>query len=333
MPVSDNDNIFLRGLESLGEARLSRTLGVGLSSGKLSLQTLYRNPTIDKLASATVDIIFNRGILEHAIICNVRSIELVVEEFTENLPTMPDPLIRQQSFIAKELMLFSPAHAARWRLTMVRELLDDLHIKNLYCFNRGKGGHERLRASSVAQGLRCDTDCQRLSFMRIALGEPQLGLSTNHYTELLQSARIVIHNAWKVDFSWTLDSYKVEHLRSIRALFRNGLSLLHKATELPFEGAESYNVASSLVYGQSKHVPGWILSQASAISGIPVTILHVGQVAGPTTACGTPWSEDFRSLFCTITRQEKTARDCTLFSIDLIYPASGPPKSRCVDDP
>lgn len=314
--ISENENLFLRGLNSLGAAGLSRRLGVGIASGKVSLQTLYRNPTINELSSAVVDMIFDRGAPEEGIVRDVKSMEAAVEEFSENMPKMPNQSSEESKLCSERtnVVLIGPRGSLAPHIVM--ELLDNPQIKKLYCLNRGKGGRERLRASFVAKGLPCNADDQRLSFMSIALGEPQLGLSNDEYVELLHNAHIVIHNAWKVDFSWTLDSYKVEHLRSIRALvdfsaqsllrprivFISSISSVQewasvypqRVTELPFEGARSFHVASPLGYGQSKHVSERILARANAISGIPVTILRVGQVAGPTRTFtfGAPWSKD-----------------------------------------
>lgn len=46
------------------------------------------------------------------------------------------------------------------------------------------------------------------------------------------------------------------------------------------------DVASPLCYRQSKHVSKRILVKAREVSGVPVTILRVGQVTGPTTVTG-----------------------------------------------
>jgi nucleoside-diphosphate-sugar epimerase len=53
---------------------------------------------------------------------------------------------------------------------------------------------------------------------------------------------------------------------------------------------DDYSVAQDFGYGESKHVSERILQIAKARSGVPASVLRVGQVAGPTTIngeCGT----------------------------------------------
>lgn len=149
--------------------------------------------------------------------------------------------------------------------------------------------------------------------MPIDLEKPQLGLSPEHLSIILNGAHILIHNAWRVDFSWTLDFYKTTYLRSIREIvdmsynslwglrvvFVSSVSSVQEwasifPTRVTEATLDSYDVASPLGYGQSKHVAERILARASAASNIPVTILRLGQVAGPTNTGqgGGKWSTD-----------------------------------------
>ncbi|ROV87571.1 hypothetical protein VMCG_10604 [Cytospora schulzeri] len=130
----------------------------------------------------------------------------------------------------------------------------------------------------------------------------------------MNNANIIMHNGWRVDFSWTIDLYKGTYLRSVRNLvellltsplrpritFVSSVSSVQEWTAVfpdrPVAEAplESYEVASPFGYGLSKHVAERVLARASEVSGTPVTILPVGQVAGPTDPNngGGIWSTD-----------------------------------------
>jgi thioester reductase-like protein len=313
--LSDTDNIFLRGLDSLGAAGLSTSLQVGLVSRMESsptmgsLRMIYEYPTIEGLASVLLKVAFGRSKLELPHNHDAKSMEQAVEDFTENLP--PRAISATVSPVSTGIRVVLIGPRGSLGPNIVKELMLNPRVTKLYCLNRGEDGRERMRAIFKDRQLPCDVDDERLCFMPITLGKPKLGLSDAHHAELLGNARIVIHNAWKVDFNWTLDLYKVEHLHSIRELvnfsalsplkprivFVSSISSVQDwasvyptpVTEKPLE---SYDVASPLGYGQSKHVSERVLVKASAVSDIPVTILRLGQVAGPTTVTGGKWSTD-----------------------------------------
>ncbi|KAK8040214.1 acetyl-CoA synthetase-like protein [Apiospora marii] len=148
--------------------------------------------------------------------------------------------------------------------------------------------------------------------MPVDLNKPRLGLSETDYTELQHNAHILIHNAWKVDFKWTLDSYGPQYLRSVRQLvdlvadsplrpqprlvFMSSTSSVQQwgseetdhplgtdgktgsvAEEVPEDSTE---ISFFLGYGRSKHAAERILALASRLSRIPVTIVRCGQIAG-----------------------------------------------------
>lgn len=309
--LSDSDNIFLRGLDSISAGELTRGLQMGLASRMtptpVSLRMIYKYPTVEGLALAILDAMLGRHIPDLSFNRDVKSMERAVVELTENLPpaTALPPVISE----GLHVVLIGPRGSLGPNI--IRELMLNPRVATLYCLNRGEDGRERMRAVFNDRHVPCNVDDSRLCFMPITLGKLRLGLSDVHYDELSRKAHIIIHNAWKVDFSWTLDSYKAEHLQSIRELVDfSAFSLLKPrivlvssissveewpsiySTPVNEKALESFDVSSTLGYGQSKHVAERILQTASAVSGIPITILRLGQIAGPTTVTGGKWSMD-----------------------------------------
>jgi thioester reductase-like protein len=317
-PLKDTDNIFLRGLDSLGAAGLSRKLRIGLMNQAISINStavplnmLYQNPTIEKLAPIIIDIIFGRYTSETT--NDALNMELTLQEFTKCLPTKSAQ--QDQLYTSERLNVVLIGPRGSLGPHIVKSLLLNPLVESVICLNRGEDGRERFHQALKTQGLSLPQGADdRISFISVALGEPNFGLTSNEYAELSKKAHIIMHNAWKVGFSWTLESYKNEHLHSIRSMvdfaaeaaqrprivFISSISSVQAwasiyqtpVTEAPFEDNEAYNVASPLGYGQSKHVSERILTQESKECGIPVTILRVGQVAGSTTATGAAWTTD-----------------------------------------
>ncbi|ROW14767.1 hypothetical protein VPNG_03833 [Cytospora leucostoma] len=321
--LADTDNIFLSGLDSLGAAALSRSLQNALatqvqpassSTNTVSLRLVYANPTIERLSSVILDIITNRKVPDHSIGSDAKDMERAVEELTKALPSKAASAHEAgHSSTGKfNVALIGPRGSIGPNI--VTDLLADQRVAKIYLLNRGDNGKELLSSIFVDRKVPFNVDDERLSFMPIDLGKRHIGLSPSHLEELLNNANLIIHNAWRVDFSWTLESYKETYLHSIRELielssisplrpriaFVSSVSSVQEwagvfpdrpVSEAPLE---SWEVASPLGYGQSKHVAERVLAKASEISGTPITILRVGQVAGPTDPDngGGVWSTD-----------------------------------------
>lgn len=325
--LSDTDNIFVSGLDSLGAAALVRSLQRGLASQEyptgrgaaavdmISLRLVYMNPTIEKLACIILNMITKQEVPDFSIGNDVESMKAVLKDLVEALPLKQVALYESAPVVSAEgikVALIGPRGSLGPNI--VRELMCDPRVTKIYCLNRGNDGKERLRSVFRDRNMSTNVDDERLSFMPIDLGKPHLGLSFAHFYELVNGANVIIQNAWRVDFAWMIDSYKETYLRSVRELidisslsplrpriaFVSSIASVQQWAAVfphgPVDEAplESYETASPLGYGQSKLVAEHLLTTASRTCGTPVTILRVGQVAGPTdpSGGGGKWSTD-----------------------------------------
>lgn len=156
--------------------------------------------------------------------------------------------------------------------------------------------------------------------MKVNYGESHMGLSDAQLNELTSSVDIIIHHAWKVDFNHSLESFKPVHIRGVRNLIdwssdssrRPHIIFLssilsvgnwtqtHKDEPITENSISNHGVANKMWYAESKHVAECILNIASEKSGVPLSILRVGQVAGPVSAPSVwPQDEWFPSLIKT----------------------------------
>ena len=122
---------------------------------------------------------------------------------------------------------------------------------------------------------------------------------------------VIVHNAWKVDFNHTLESFISVHIQGVRNLvdwstssarpsrimFVSSISSVgnwrsvYPDAAIPEELVFNHHVAQGMGYAESKNVAECILGIASGSSGVPVSILRVGQIAGPAAAAGI-WNRD-----------------------------------------
>lgn len=312
---SDTENLFARGLDSLGCARLSKDLQKEVAtsrrpdqSGAISMRTIYKHPSIEELASVMLKMLLGRDVPEDHLGSDMAAMRCAVKELTHNLPPENTGVVGSSVSEKINVVLLGPRGSLEPSIIM--ELMANPKVAKIYCLHRGQDGLERMRAIFKEQNLPVSADDHRLCFVPFNLGKPKLGVSDADHAQLLGSANVIIHNAWKVDFDWTIDQYRPEYLPSVRELidfsslsplrprivFVSSTSVQEWNSVLPPPVTEKpvdfYEVASPLGYGHSKHVSERVLTEASAVSGTPVTILRVGQVAGSRTSSGGKWSAE-----------------------------------------
>ncbi|KAK2735825.1 putative NRPS-like protein biosynthetic cluster [Myotisia sp. PD_48] len=312
--LNDDDDFFSRGMDSLKAIELSRKLNavspqrrIGPTTSLISLRMIYSNPSVNKLSTAIVQNMLQPA--ERSPIAerhDIDSMKRIMNNFSANLPTRSTSLSP-----GVNIVLIGP----RGRLGphIVRFLLQDCRIATLWCLNRGEDGRERLRRAMTEEGMICNVDDPRLQFVASNLEKPNLGLSADEVTTVFGNADLIMHNAWKVNFCWPLESYEYSFIHSVQSLV-NIVSRAEKnprvvfvsstavaqdwekvnvSVPVPEEPLNNWDITSPLGYGQSKHVSERMLTLAAENLGIPVTILRVGQVAGTTTAAnGAIWSRD-----------------------------------------
>ena len=134
---------------------------------------------------------------------------------------------------------------------------------------------------------------------------------------------MIIYNAWKVDFTQILESYEADHIHGVRRLidwslnstkqprivFISSTSSVSNFSPSPraSEGSEpkvpetiisDTGAPAHMGYAESKFTAEVILAAAVKNANLPISILHVGQIAGSISPTDPPWpnQEWFPSL-------------------------------------
>ncbi len=314
--LEESEDLYVLGLDSLKSAEIATLLKGGLGTShtpELSAQTIYTNPTIHKLSNVIFNGLNAQSLVPGESIDPKRSrmarMASLAEKFTQDLPTeLPgrNPLLDKA-----KLNVLLTGSTGSLGLHLVRVLLDDPKVSKIFCLNRSANGKEIQQSRFASLGLNESINTPRVNFIQANYGQSQLGLADVQHHELTSIVDIIIHNAWKVDFNHSLESYDPIHLQGVRNLidwslhsirhppiiFISSISsvgnwtTIHPDEAVPETPIYDHQVAQTMGYGESKHVAEYILGTASERAGVPVSILRIGQIAGPVATPGI-WNKD-----------------------------------------
>lgn len=302
MEMSDSDDLFVLGMDSLQTLELSKTLQKGLkpylregSNLKLGAPQIYGHPTVTGLSKYILRAL---GHSEH-------------DRASEGVQTR---IASMASLVAKHISAF-PRRSSRKLCVAVsgttgslgsyilEALLRDNNIHKIYCLNRSSDAPNRQQQIFKARGKVLDLGF-KVQFLTVQFGQNRFGLDEADYEQLRENVDAVLHNAWKVDFNHQLSSFEDVHIQGVRDLAAFSLSSNRhphiffvssissvgnwgkvRGYDEPVPEASldtyTYDVALPLGYAESKHVSERILTSAVANEGLQASILRVGQVAGP----------------------------------------------------
>lgn len=332
----DGTDFFVLGLDSLQTMEITNGLRavlkphLGPSYARLvNTKLIYENPNLESLTAALIRRL--RGEMHseeesaEADARRVARMEEIVVKYTHDLPRKTSsPASVAIARVGQVLAALNPLASSEIRsigvvLTgstgslgtrLLQALVNDSRVNKIFCLNRAGDAETRHRKDIAARGVQMDLT--HVEFHKAEFGAHQLGLTADTYNSIKASTDAIIHNAWKVDFNHTLDSFEDVHISGVRRLIDLSLSNARNATitfissvasvgnwsachpdqpHVPEMPMPSHNVAQKLGYGESKHSSEAILCETAARAGVSANILRVGQIAGPISRDGGMWNK------------------------------------------
>jgi thioester reductase-like protein len=184
---------------------------------------------------------------------------------------------------------------------LLQELIAAPAVSRIFCFDRSEDAAARQQRAFIARGA--EANFKKVTFLQTDLSQENFGIPQDTFATLLKCVNIIIHNAWAVDFNKTVQSYEHTHIAGVRRLIDFSLASECRAKIVFISSIASVgnwtanhpvdeHVPERVVlgdhslplpqgYGESKHVAECILGIAAQKSGVPVTIVRAGQLAGP----------------------------------------------------
>ncbi|KAI2466650.1 acetyl-CoA synthetase-like protein [Annulohypoxylon bovei var. microspora] len=304
VPDIDAD-LFAAGIDSLRAAQVRRLLQQDLDLAGHSLRTnvVYDAGSVAKLARLLYEMrtgenLNNTSKFDKDVILQMVTI---IGNHLRFQPWTPGELPTPE----RQVVILTGATGALGA-HILDQLLDDPGVERVFCLVRGNDALARISESMKTRRLRevdgDDTRARKLTALTTNnIGASNLGLSVEDYTALQESANLVIHAAWPVNFNVSLKSL-VPHITGLRNLLELSLrvpfrdparlvfaSSISTAFQMPTpanvpEGPlPSLSSAAPTGYARSKLV-GERICAAAAARGAAVGVLRIGQISADTVS-------------------------------------------------
>jgi len=311
--VSPSTDLYATGLDSLQNLRLVRRLQAAVrpfgpeKEGQVTPGALYSAPTVAKISTFILGAIRNTGTNginpdEHSEEDIGTSIQDLVQKYIENIPK--ESLVLPERPERRTVVLTgSTGYLGSY---LLNTLVQDAAITHIYCLNRSADAFSKASQSFSEKALDFSASVQsKVTFWQASFGEAKFGLSGEQYNTLKATTDIVIHNAWKVDFNHKLRSFEDTHIRGMRQFVDFALGshklphlifissqstvgrwMYHHGPSIPELPLDNPDVAARTGYGLSKFTAERILHSVSERTGLPATIVRIGQIGGPLSGTG-----------------------------------------------
>ncbi|KAJ5112356.1 hypothetical protein N7532_000401 [Penicillium argentinense] len=307
--LKESDDFFVaKAIDSLTVVELGQKLRLGLHRRmdkkknviNFWLHTIFENPSIEALAKATFNAVFERNELD---LQRASGVDEILDGLVAQLPE-PSKENQAPSFPDADIKVVLLGSRGRLGPYIVKDLLDDPRVAGIKCLDRGTDGRAAFQRRADELNLDIDSNNARLQFISVDLSRPNLNLPQKQLDEISNHVDVIIHNAWAVNFALSLSSFLPEMLKSVNTLIeianrapshprivfmsstgavQRWVKVISPNVPVPEEVIKCAHTTALTGYAQSKQVAERLLAAAGAELQIPITILRLGQVAGPTT--------------------------------------------------
>lgn len=320
------DDLFGLGLDSLQTMEIIKLLKAGIRSTEktadiswISMRYIYQHPTIAELAHAITlagssggNIISKDKSDANVTESRAQKMKEVLERYTNDLPPLPSRTEGQSDAAAKVNVILTGSTGSLG-MQLLLKLLSDPTVARVTCLDRATDAAARIKKALATWPTPPDIDFSRVSFHQADYKSSDFGLAAEVLSGLRGTTNIIIHNAWKVDFNHSLETFEETHIRGVRnfvdfsassprrprLVFISSISSVgdwHSvdptASTIPESLPPTLAAAQATGYSESKAVAEHLLAASAEKSGIDVSILRVGQIAGPVLpGNGAKWNE------------------------------------------
>ncbi|RBR03142.1 hypothetical protein FVER53590_00238 [Fusarium verticillioides] len=262
----------------------------GVETSTITPRVIYRNPTA-KVLAAYIQSLRSGASDDDEETQEINQIKAQVAKYTRNLPA---PRTGKQAPLDDGQTVIVTGTTGSLGAYMLDQLCRLESVKKIIALNRSDdGGVSRQPSINEFRGL--TTDFSKVEFLHADLSLPDLGLGQSKYDSLLADVDRVIHNAWPVNFKFTMSSFE-SHVRGVRHLvdfssaasknvpiiFISSIGTADRWSSpeaVPEEALQDLSLPS-MAYGRSKLAASLILDAAGEESRIPAVSVRVGQIAG-----------------------------------------------------
>lgn len=292
--LSDEVGFFDLGFDSLQAITATRRLKRGLDFPGLTPTLIYLNPSVSSLTEAVVRARQNQeSSTEAKREAQLHERDSLLEEF------------RAQINPGQSHTVVLTGSTGRLGSHLLDTLLKNPSVAHVHCLNRATDSLAVQRQKFDSFGLENQLDSSRVSFWTVNLTQKDLGVSSEVLQKLKNTATLVIHNAWAVNFNLSLPSFKpqlssVTNLinfcssapKSPHLFFISSISSMlgQQTSDLTPEAIIKTSTPAPNGYANSKYIAEQLLDHAARNGTVRASVARVGQVAGAARTPG-PWNK------------------------------------------
>ncbi|KAI0064074.1 acetyl-CoA synthetase-like protein [Artomyces pyxidatus] len=231
------------------------------------------------------------------------SINAMIKKYATDFPARPPASARIPDSDGEVVILTGSTGSLGTFL--LHTLLQDSRVNKVFAFNR-KGSSStfgRQTQSYQERGLdlatlRSAVSSGRLEFHEVEVNVHNFGLPSEVFEKIHSSTTLVIHNAWVLNFNWTLATFEPVHIKGLRNMLDFALTS-PKATPprvaftssiasagaftsgvVPEEPLEDPAACLSQGYARSKFVGERMLAIAAQKTDVRTLSFRIGQISG-----------------------------------------------------
>ena len=300
--LADTDDLFALGMDSLHALMAVRKIKQGLALPTIGLSTLYTNPSTSALTGAILRLADEQNISSLA---RQKGGLLTRSGLLRDYQTKIDRIAvpsKPKSEEKPEVVILTGSTGTLGSY-ILDSLLANFGVAHVYCLNRKTDSSSVQTAKNQVLGLRNQLDPTRATFLTADLTKPSLGLEKKMFEKLQNSATLVIHNAWPVNFNLSLPSFRPQFdgvvnliefvagaTSSPRLFFVSSISSVMSYRSPSLKTPEQVIHADSAPgpngYAESKHLAELLLEYAAQKLRVSTSFVRVGQIAGAVNHAG-----------------------------------------------
>ncbi|PYI07034.1 acetyl-CoA synthetase-like protein [Aspergillus sclerotiicarbonarius CBS 121057] len=295
--LTNAENFFHLGLDSLQAITATRTFRRGLDFPEFSPNLIYLHPSVAELTEAVLRIQHHQQASAEATKqAQLQQRAQLLQEFSAQIRSSGkvSPRASQSQTV---ILTGSTGNLGTYILDT---LLKTPSVTHVHCLNRKDDAADVQRQKIEAYSL--NLDLSRVSFWTADLARPELGLGSEVLETLRQTATLVIHNAWAVNFNLSLPSFKPNLAGVV-----NLINFSAQSTQSPhlffissISSTMGYRTDNGLTpeaviqtttpapngYADSKYLAELLLDQAARQGRVHASFARVGQIAGAVRSAG-----------------------------------------------
>ncbi|KAL3465624.1 hypothetical protein BJX64DRAFT_50149 [Aspergillus heterothallicus] len=306
--ISNTDNFFHLGLDSLQAITATRRFRHCLSMQDFSPNLIYLHPSVGELSDAVIRLRSNQQASTEATrTARLQQRDALLHKYTAQIAKSVSRTTAAQRASTGHTVILTGS-TGNLGTYILNALLKDPSVSHIHCLNRRSDAEEAYHKKAASSSL-TTLASSRATFWKADLSQPSLGLPPTAYETLRKTTTLIIHNAWPVNFNLSLASFEpsLAGVTNLLNLANTAPIPAHLLFISSISSTMNHSTSTGLIpetpittpslgpnaYADSKYIAEHLLTHAAAQDPSPprrFSFARVGQVAGPVLGPGI-WNE------------------------------------------